>query len=182
MKAGLLLALFLLSCPPTEGSGIFDRSPRPGNLVEITQLAWDRGMVPPAQGTIEDNWWTRYVNAKVQRLGLKVRFVPVPRAQETQKLPLMLAAGEAPDLCFTYDRNLLSLSAKNGVLVDFTDLFTRDGQNIRKIYDQSDIAAGMIRGRLYTFVCKSNGAADTTWVREDWLEKLHMGVDRKSVV
>lgn len=61
---------------------------------EITVLAWDRGTVPPDQGTIEDNWYTREVNKRVAKLGIKVRWIPIPRSQENQKLPTMLAAGE----------------------------------------------------------------------------------------
>lgn len=145
-------------------------------LVEITQLAWDRGTVPSDQGTIEDNWWTRYVNEKMAAKGVKVRFVPIPRAQETQKLPLMLAAGEAPDLCFTYDKNLLNLYVKNGALVDYTELLQKSGRNILSVSTQADLDAGKINGRQYTFAAKSNGVADTTFIRKDWLDKLGLPV------
>jgi putative aldouronate transport system substrate-binding protein len=175
MKVGVGLFLLLLVAPACWSRGAGEAS-RSHALVEITQLAWDRGTIPADQGTIDDNWWTRYVNDRMARFGVKVRFVPVARALESQKLPLMLAGGTAPDLCFTYDTNLIKVSAGVGRLVDFTDLFARDGDNIRKVYNQEDLAAGSIDGRLFGFVCRSNGAADTTWVRTDWLDLLGIAV------
>ncbi|MCX7656248.1 MAG: extracellular solute-binding protein [Treponemataceae bacterium] len=162
-------AVFLFASGQQDGT---NKTGQTKELVEITQLVWDRGTIPADQGTIEDNWWTRYVNEKMAPKGIKVRFVPIPRAQETQKLPLMLAAGEAPDLCFTYDKNLLNLYVKNGALVDYTDLLAQKGTNILKISSNTDLEAGKINGRQYTFVCKSNGVADTTFIRKDWLDKL----------
>lgn len=141
---------------------------------EITALVWDRGTVPPDQGTIEDNWYTREVNKRVAKLGIKVRWIPIPRSQENQKLPTMLAAGEAPDVCFTYDKFLLNTYIKNGALTDFTDLVKKYGHNIRKVNTQETMDAGKINGRIYCFVYRSVPTADTTWIRKDWLAKLGM--------
>ncbi len=141
-------------------------------IQEITVLAWDRGIIPPDQGTIEDNWWTRYVNENVAKLGIKVRYVPVPRAQEAQKLPTMLAAGDAPDVCFSYDKALINTYVKNGALLDFTDLVKKYGKNIRKVTTPAILDTGRVNGRIYTFVYRTVNTADTTWIRKDWLDKL----------
>ena len=143
-------------------------------IKEISYLVWDRGTVPADQGTIEDNWWTKYVNEKVAKLGIKVKFIPIPRAQESQKLPTMLAAGEAPDICYSYDTALLNTYVKNGALTDFTDLFDKYGTNIKKVFSQKDIDIGKINGKLYSFKYKTMSVADTTWIRKDWLDKLGM--------
>jgi putative aldouronate transport system substrate-binding protein len=176
MRVVAALAFLAMGAAACWSRGGAERAAAVVPTVEITQLAWDRGTIPSGQGTIEDNWWTRYVNKEMARFGVKVRFVPVARALEAQKLPLMLASGTAPDLCFTYDTNLIKQSAKNGLIVDFTPLLAAGGQNIRSAYSQEDLAVGMIDGKLYSFVCKSNGAADTTWIRKDWLDELGLPV------
>lgn len=163
----VLLLIFIIASVSVFGA----KNPR---AREITVLAWDRGAVPPDQGTIEDNWYTREVNKRVAKLGIKVRWIPVPRAQESQKLPTMLAAGEAPDLCFTYDKFLLNTYIKNGALTDFTNLVNKYGHNIRKVNTQETMNAGKINGRIYSFVYRSVPTADTTWIRKDWLAKLGM--------
>jgi putative aldouronate transport system substrate-binding protein len=145
---------------------------KPVAIQEITVEAWDRGIIPADQGTIEDNWWTRYVNDQVAKLGIKVRFVPVPRVQEFQKLPTMLAAGDAPDICFSYDKALYGLYVKNGALLDYTDSITKYGKNIKKYFSKEDLALGRFKGRIYSLVYRSVSTADTTFIRKDWLDKL----------
>ena len=125
---------------------------KPKALQEITVLAWDRGIIPTEQGTIENNWWTQYVNDNMAKLGIKVRYVPVPRAQESQKLPTMLAAGDAPDVCFSYDKALYGLYVKNGALLDYTNLINRYGKNIKKQFSADDLALGKLNGRIYSIV------------------------------
>ena len=147
---------------------------KPKALQEITVLAWDRGIIPTEQGTIENNWWTQYVNDNMAKLGIKVRYVPVPRAQESQKLPTMLAAGDAPDVCFSYDKALYGLYVKNGALLDYTNLINRYGKNIKKQFSKEDLALGKMNGRIYSIVYQSVSTADTTWIRKDWLDKLGM--------
>jgi putative aldouronate transport system substrate-binding protein len=141
-------------------------------LTEITALAWDRGIIPQDQGNIEDNWWTRLVNEKMAKLGFKVRFIPVPRAQEAQKLPTMLAAGDAPDICFSYDKALYGTYVKNGALLDYTDYIKKYGKNIKKQFTNEDLMLGAVNGRIYSIVYRSVSTADTTWIRKDWLDKL----------
>jgi putative aldouronate transport system substrate-binding protein len=147
---------------------------KPVELQEITVEAWDRAIIPGDQGTIEDNWWTRYVNEHVAKLGIKVRFVPVPRAQEIQKLPTMLAAGDAPDVIFSYDKALYGLYLKNGALLDYTDYIKKYGKNIKKYFSKEDLALGQFKGRIYSLVYRSVSTADTTFIRKDWLDKLGM--------
>ncbi|RPJ07300.1 MAG: extracellular solute-binding protein [Spirochaetaceae bacterium] len=141
-------------------------------LPVITVLAWDRGAVPADQGTIESNWWTKYVNQKVAKLGFQVKWIPVPRAQEAQKLPTMFAAGDAPDVVFSYDKPLFGLLVKNGALLDYTDYLVKYGDNIRKAYTQAQIDVGKMNGRQYSFVYHTVPTHDTTWIRKDWLDKL----------
>ncbi|TCL76500.1 putative aldouronate transport system substrate-binding protein [Hydrogenispora ethanolica] len=162
VAAGFVLALLFMT-------SVFAKTK---DLQEITVLAWDRGIIPPAQGNIEENWWTKYVNDHVAKLGIKVKFVPVPRAQEMQKLPTMLAAGNAPDIIFSYDKALYNLYLKNGALLDYTDYINKYGRNIKKYFSKTDLALGASKGRIYSLVYRSVPVADTTFIRKDWLNKL----------
>ncbi len=152
-----------------QSSGASDA---PQKIVELTQIAWDRGTVPPDQGNIEENWWTKYVNEKGAKIGVKIKWIPIPRAQEAQKMATMLAASEAPDICATRDITLLNTYIKNNALVDFTDLYEKYGSNIKKLYRPQDIDVGRFNKKIYTFVHKTPNYADATWIRKDWLDKL----------
>jgi putative aldouronate transport system substrate-binding protein len=164
---GLLVAILILIASVTGYA-----SQKKPSLVEITQLAWDRGTIPSAEGTIQDNWWTRYVNQQMKKVGVKVKFVPIPRAQEALKLPTLLAAGEAPDLCMTYDKVLLDLYIKNGAVNDLTSLYSKYGKNLKKIYSAKDLAVGKYQGKLYSLPVLGRNPAPSTWFRKDWLDKL----------
>lgn len=171
LKVFVLFLLFLFLIITTVS--IFSAAKK-SNLPVITVLCWDRGIIPQDQGTIEDNWWTRFVNEKVAKLGFQVKFIPIPRAQELQKLPTMLAAGEAPDICFSYDKGLYGVYLKNKALLDYTDLIKKYGKNIVKQFSADDLALGKSNGRIYSIVYRSVATADTTWVRKDWLDKIGM--------
>src|SRR6478736_6061711 len=59
----------------------------------ITVSNYDRGNIPAAEGTVEENRWTKWIN---ERSPVTVKFVPVARAEAVRKLNVMFASGSAP--------------------------------------------------------------------------------------
>jgi len=170
---GALALVAVLAASAAWGGAQGEGTGAAGKVAEISVLAWDRGTTPSTQGTIEKNWWVDYVNEHLAPRGAKVRYVPIPRNQEGEKLSTMLAAGDAPDISFTYNVDLILLYVKSGGLIDFTDLVAKGGApNLPKYFTQEDMEAGRINGRQYTFPYKNASFGDLTWIRKDWLDKL----------
>ena len=149
-------------------------SSAPKEIVEITQLCFDRGTIPSAEGTLEENWFSKWANEKAAKFGVKVKYVPVPNAQREQKLATMLASGEAPDISFTYDPNVISNYTANGGLADLTSVFDKYGTNLKKKIDQTYIDQVKINNQITCIPLITNGAVDATWIRKDWLDKLNL--------
>ncbi|MDR3193414.1 MAG: extracellular solute-binding protein [Treponema sp.] len=150
---------------------------KPGQLTEITYIVWDRGTVPPGQGTIDDNWWTRYVNEQVASLGVKIKYVPIPQSQESQMMSTMLAANNAPDLAKTSDIPLLKTYISGGGITDITALVDRFGPNIKALLGDSVLQDIKYDGKIYFLPHLQNGITGTaTWIRRDWLDAVGMDV------
>jgi putative aldouronate transport system substrate-binding protein len=146
-------------------------------MVEISALAYDRGNIPSGEGSLENNWFTKWVNeTAVKKIGVRVRFVPVPNSQREQKLATLLASGDAPDVCFTYDSNIISNYTANGGLTDLQPLLDKYGDNLKKNIDESFFEQVKINKQLTSIPLISNSTVDATWIRKDWLDKLKLKV------
>lgn len=65
--------------------------------------------------TADNNFQTRYFQENVKRtLGFDVKFITVPRGQEIDKLNVLMAAGQAPDISFTYNEATIMNYIKSG--------------------------------------------------------------------
>ena len=69
--------------------------------VTITVELFDRSNAPEGS-TITDNRWTKYVNEQMNKVGINVEFVTVPRSDEVTKMQTMVGAQTAPDITITY--------------------------------------------------------------------------------
>ena len=78
----------------TYGEKMFDN-------VTITVELFDRSNAPDGN-TLTDNRWVEYVNQEMNKVGINVEFVGVPRADEVTKMQTMMSSGTAPDIVTTY--------------------------------------------------------------------------------
>lgn len=67
----------------------------------------------------EDNFYTDFIKEGMLRdHNVEVTFVPVPRWTEVEALNNLLAAGDAPDICVTYDYPTIQTYASMGGVLD----------------------------------------------------------------
>lgn len=175
----ILLALGLIGstlagCSSKKVADTAAGNSAPKEIVEISALAYDRGSIPSSEGTLEENWFTKWVNENVAKLGVKVKYIPVPNSQREQKLATLLASGDAPDVSFTYDANVISNYSANGGLTDLTPLLDKYGTNLKKKIDSSYIEQVKVNNILTSIPLIVNGTVDATWIRKDWLDKLNL--------
>ena len=158
------------------------RSGSQAGRVSITVQVYDRG-TDGGKTNPTNNAWTDWLKQKVlEDEGIHVTFIPIPRFEDTQSLNSMMAAGSAPDICYTYSTDLIMNYGELGGLFDIApyvntllkdyDSFLGDDPGVpgqRLIYRGMDPDTGkmfMVPGKyLYT-------ASQNLFIRKDWLDKL----------
>ena len=143
----------------------------------ITVEVYDRGNDGGSDPT--DNMYTKYIKeGMLADHNVEVEFKAVPRWTEVDELNNLLAAGDAPDICVTYDYPTIQTYANMGGVQDlqpYVDGCKDDLPNLwnwleaTNIYWDKNISDGTIwaiEGKRAT----TNRIV--TFVRQDWLDKL----------
>ena len=144
---------------------------------KITVEVYDRGNDGGSDPT--DNKFTNYIKEGMLRdHNVEVEFVSVPRWTEVEQINNLLAAGDAPDVCVTYDYPTIQTYANMGGVLDLSS-YVEDYKSLlpnmwdwlgeTNIYWDKDPAAGTIWA-IEAKLAVSNRI--NTFVRKDWLEKL----------
>ncbi|MDR1262485.1 MAG: extracellular solute-binding protein [Oscillospiraceae bacterium] len=144
--------------------------------VEIFDRGLDNGKTPAY-----DNKWTQWIHdSLLAKHNIEVEYQPVDRWTEVDQLNNLLAAGDAPDVCVTYDYSTIQNYAKMGGVIDlaeYVDKYASVLPNLwgwlgeSNMYWDKDPATGSI------WALEAKLAVNTrinTFVRQDWLEKLGM--------
>ncbi len=131
---------------------------------------------------IEDCWQLHYAQEKFgDPNGIKIEFVPVSRWEEGDILTTQVNGQNAPDICVTYNGELVnSLIADDGVKV-LDDLIAECGQNIVSFLGEKLLAYGTFDPdgdgvkSQYTIPARRISVVNQgAFVRSDWLKALGM--------
>ena len=142
----------------------------------ITVEVYDRGNDGGSDPT--DNMYTEYIKqGMLEDHNVEVEFVAVPRWTEVDEINNLLAAGNAPDICVTYDYATIQTYANMGGVLDLQDYVT-DKENLPNLWDwlgETNIYwdQDMTDGTLWAIEGKlANSRRILTFVRQDWLDAL----------
>ena len=153
-----------------------------GRFVEtrkITVEVYDRGNDGGSHP--EDNFYTNFIKEGMLRdHNVEVTFVPVPRWTEVEQINNLLAAGEAPDICLTYDYSTIQTYAGMGGVLDLST-YVEENKDLlpnlwgwlgeTNIYWDKD----PVTGTIWALEAKlAHMTRISTFVREDWLKKLNI--------
>ncbi len=143
--------------------------------VEVYDRSNDGGSKP------EDNFYTNFIKEGMLRdHNVEVTFVRVPRWTEVQALNNLLAAGDAPDVCVTYDYPTIQTYANMGGVLDMGPLLAKYKSQLgdlwkllgdTNIYYDRDPKTGTVWA-IEALLFQNNRTS--TFVREDWLKKLKL--------
>lgn len=132
---------------------------------------------------VTDNKWTDYVKkGMLEDHNVEVEFVSVPRWTETEQLNNLLAAGEAPDVCYTYSYPTIQTYANMGAVHDLGTMVEDLKPVLPNLWNwlgdyNINYDKDPVTGELWAIEGKR---ADTkrivTFIREDWLTKLNLPV------
>lgn len=144
----------------------------------ITVSNYDRGNIPAAEGTVEENRWTKWIN---ERSPVTVKFVPVARAEAVRKLNVMFASGSAPDIVNDYDTGFRNSLYQQKQLLPLDDYlqYAPEYQKLLEKYPQLRKVGTKPDGKLYE-IGKINEPhlQSVAFIRMDWLKKLGLEVPR----
>ena len=106
---------------------------------------------------------------------VNVQYVSVPRSQEVDKLNVLMASNEAPDLCFTYNVGVVSNYVAQGGLTQLDSTISQYGKSLSKYLGDDVLKYGKFNNKLYSIPGKRTmQMLHANWVRKDWLDKLGM--------
>ncbi|MEK3699774.1 extracellular solute-binding protein [Paenibacillus sp. FSL R10-2199] len=147
-----------------------------GAPATLTVEVFDRGV--QGQPDLNNNKWTQYVNEKFGKPNNAiVEFVPVPRSQEVDKLNVLMAANQAPDISFTYDGTLVTRFAKSKGLYTLDELLEQHGQQLKSYLGEKVLSYGKYDGKQVSIPGKRTLLAwNGMFIRKDWLDKLGLPV------
>lgn len=182
MSAAMAFSL-LTACASKEGSGNAQTDNKgqgnaasaPKQAVTLKVEVFDRGN-SPAGMTVTDNLMTKWVQQNFgDKNNIKLEYVPVPRAQEVDKLNVLMASGDAPDIVFTYDGNLAYKYAQQGGLTDLGKLIDENGPNLKSYLGAETLAYGKFDNVQYAIPAKRVYLGKySSMIRQDWLDKLNL--------
>ena len=169
---GVLVFVCLL--PVFGAGGSQTNQGQRGAMVPLSVAVFDRGNMPASFGTPINNRWTNYIKDNFARpAGIDLSYVAVPRAQEVERLNVMMASRSAPDIVFTYNNSVFFNYAAQGGLADLTDLISTNAPELQKLWGEEVLQYGRLRGRQYAIYAKRTWTPHSvSYIRKDWLDKV----------
>ena len=154
----------------TSGEATGTQSGAPKERVKLRVEVFDRGNAPDGI-SITNSQMTQYVQKNFgDPNNIDVEFVPVPRSEEINQLNVLMAAGTAPDVIFTYNTGAAYNWAKQGGLMDLTEVLDQNGPNLKR-YLESSLKYGVFEGKQHSIVARRvNLQKYSSFIRQDWLD------------
>lgn len=164
----LVLTVGIVGCGSSKEDGQSAGKP------VITVSNYDRGNIPAAEGTVEENRWTKWIN---ENSPVAAKFVPVLRSESTQKLNVMFASGSAPDIVNDYDTGFRDSLYQQKQLLPLDDYlqYAPEYEKLLEAYPQLRNVGTKSDGKLYE-IGKINEPhlQSVAFIRVDWLKKLNL--------
>jgi putative aldouronate transport system substrate-binding protein len=165
--------------PDTSGS------PGPARItVEVFDRGTDGGKTDPT-----NNRWTAWIKEKLLKdENIIVDFVPVPRNSETQTLINLMAAGDPPDIAFTYTQSYITAWSEQGGIFDMAPYLDTTLKDLKAFLgpdkalpgrDMIQRARNNTTGQVFAIPARRmNVAYRNLFIRQDWLDKLGLPLPR----
>lgn len=175
ITAALMVTAVIAGCSkPAE-----PKESDPARRGSLTSSIYDRGTVPPEEGTAENNRWTKWINENGPS---DVKFVAVPRFESQAKFNVLFASGTAPDLIFEYDtayRNQLYAQKQLRPIDDMVEKYSTNYKELLTKFPSLKKLGTKPDGKMYEFgrmsVLNPN---HVLFIRNDWLKKLNLQVPK----
>ncbi|MGI5899088.1 MAG: hypothetical protein ACOX8S_04090 [Christensenellales bacterium] len=165
------------AAPTSAAATSAPAEPEPLPLTKLTVEVFDRGNMESSYGTPTDNKWTQLIkDAILQECNIEVEYFAVPRNDEISQLNVLMAAGTAPDIVFTYETPIWQNYCSLGGVADLTEPIQLYGENI--LANMSDaLPYGQFEGRqMALFAKRANVTMRGAFMRKDWADALNIEI------
>ena len=125
---------------------------------------------------VEDCWQLKYAQ---EHFGdpnkIKLEFVPVARWSEGEKLGLVMGTGTEPNLCCTYDGNLVNKAIDDESIYELKDLLDEYAPNLKAFLGDDLLVFGQVDGKQWFIPARRLEVENVgNFIRADWLAALNM--------
>lgn len=173
-----LLASTLAGCgsKSKEGDASNSSSSASSQHVDLTVEVFDRGV--QGNAPVDNNYLTKWINEKFgKENNITVKYVPVSRADETNKISILMASNEAPDVCTTNVSGIVQNFVNQGGIAELDSYISKYGSQIKKYIGDEPLKYGKMKGKQYYIPGKRifSGVVSAS-IRKDWLDKLGLPV------
>jgi len=174
LSLSLLVLVSVMSGCNSKKSAVDESDKTTGPPTTLNVEVFDRAKA--GQAPLDNNYWTKYVNDNFGKdNNVAVHYIPVPRTQEVEKLNIMMAANQAPDICFTYTQSVVYNFVKQGGVTELNSLMSKYGQNLTKYLGKDVLSYGLFDGKqMFIPAMRTILANNVEYIRQDWLDKLGM--------
>ncbi len=141
----------------------------------LTVELFDRGVVD-GEYTVDNNPTIDFIVEEFgEAYNADVEFLLIPRSEEEDKLSVLMASNSAPDLCFTYNRDLVfQFAAQEGLAI--LDEYYAESPTLQA-YQGDNIEYGMFDGQIVAVPGKrAHTASHVPAIRQDWLDATGLEV------
>ncbi|GHV06327.1 lipoprotein LipO [Spirochaetia bacterium] len=179
LLAGIVSTGLFTACNKQAGVAAAGADPYANAPREVSMTVLDRGQIPAAEGTYEDNRWVRWIN---ENSPVKVTFVPVTRSDATSKINALFAAGNAPDIVWEYNKSFMDGLYAQGVIQPVGDYVEKYSVAYKQyLKDNPQIVPYLMEddGKMYGISSQRNilGIVNQSiWIRNDWVQKFNMKI------
>ena len=147
--------------------------------IELRVEAYDRSV---AGFNLEDCWQLNYAQEHFGNPNkIKLVFVPTSRWDEGTLLTNYLAGGTAPDICMTYNGDLVNQYIEFDGLWQLDELLETYGQNLKAFlgedllkFGQQDVDGDGKKEQWFLPARRLSVANVGNFIRQDWLDALKM--------
>lgn len=146
--------------------------------VELKIPVYDRGT--QGQAPVDDNYWTNYIQTNFgDKHNIKVTFVPITRNDDVAVFNRLLAAGEEPDIIFTYDYPVAMEFYSKGALQEINEEDFKKYAPTYYEYTADTQKYGKLDDKMYFFAAtRPDFDSYVKLIRTDWLEKCGLDMPK----
>ena len=164
----LLAVVMMLSVAAVAESPFTEENP--GSL---RVCVYDRSNMNSDYGTVTDNFWTNWIKENFYAAThINIEFVAIPRSGSGTAITTMLAAGNCPDIFFSYDSTMLYDYAAQGGLANLEDAINQYGPEL-KVALKEMLPYGYCYDGQYAVPARRGELGHlSSFIRLDWLEKI----------
>lgn len=157
-----------------DGTYVYDEQ------IELKIPVYDRGT--QGQAAVDDNYWTRYIQSEFgDKHNIKVTFVPITRTDDVNVFSRLLAAGEEPDIIFTYDYPVAMEFYGEGAFRPIDEEMFKTYAPTYYEYTQENQKYGVVDGEQIFFAARRpDFDSFVSLIRTDWLEKCGLEMPKST--